>query len=90
MLNDWKTKHVGTVDRRRNVTGTTIAQGYSLPTGTVAIIVTEIAATIAAGTTTAISATRVTEGIAATGVTIATSEIIATREITATISAENP
>ena len=57
--------------------------GLESPAGTVAIIVTEIAATIAAGTTTA-SATTVTAAIAATGVTIATSAIIAT------ISAENP
>jgi hypothetical protein len=27
MLNGWKTKHVGTLDRRRSVTGTTIAPG---------------------------------------------------------------
>ena len=35
MLNGWKTKHVGTVDCRRSVTGTTIAPGSLLPTGTV-------------------------------------------------------
>ena len=27
MLNGWKTRHVGTVDYRRSVTGATIAQG---------------------------------------------------------------
>jgi hypothetical protein len=83
MLNGCRTKHVGTVDRRRSVTGATIAQGYSLPTGAVAMIVREIAATIAAGTTTAIGAIRVIKAIPATGVIIATNEIIAT------ISAEN-
>ena len=90
MLNGWKTKHVGTVDHRRSITGATTAQGWRVPTGTVAIILTETGATIAVGTTTAIRATKVIKGlpaigkaIAATGVTIATNEIIAT------INAEN-
>ena len=47
------------------------------------MIVTEIAATIAAGTTTAIGAIKVIKAIAATAVTIATNEIIVT------INAEN-
>jgi hypothetical protein len=59
-------EHVGTVDRRRSVTGTTIAPGSILPTGT------------AGGATTAIRATKDFKGIAATEVTIATGEIIGT------------
>ena len=34
MLNGSRTKRVGTVDRRMSVTGTTIAPGSILPTGT--------------------------------------------------------
>jgi hypothetical protein len=90
MLNGWKTKHVGTVDHRTSVTGAIIAQGWSLPTGPVAIILTEIAATIAVGTTTVIGATRAIEAIAATGKAIAATVVtIATNEIIATINAEN-
>jgi hypothetical protein len=67
MLNDWKTKHGGTVDRRKSVTGATIAQGWGLSIGTMAIILdtaampTDIAATIA------VRATKVIKVIAATG-----------------------
>jgi len=66
MLNASRTKRVGTIDHRRSVTGTTIAPGSILPTGT------------AGGATTAIRATKVFKAIAATEATIATGEIIGT------------
>jgi hypothetical protein len=73
MLNGSRTKRVGTVDRRMSVTGTTIAPGSILPTGT------------AGGATTAIRATKVFRAIAATEVTEVT---IATGEIIGTIGAD--
>jgi hypothetical protein len=84
MLNGWRIKHAGTADRRRSVTGATIALASIRPTGTVVIM----GRTIAGAATTATRATRVIPVTAATGATIATSEIIASNEITATISAE--
>jgi hypothetical protein len=66
MRNGSKTKRVGTVDRRRSVTGTTIAPGSILPTGT------------AGGGTTAIRETKVFKAIAAIDRTIATHEITGT------------
>jgi hypothetical protein len=66
MLNDSRTKHVGTVDRRRSVTGMTIAPGSILLTGT------------AGGGTTAIRETKVFKAIAAIDRTIATNEITGT------------
>src|SRR5437868_5267619 len=76
MLRGWRIKHVGTVDRRRSATGTTIAPGSILPTGTTG------------GAPTAIRATKVFRAIAATEVTIATVETIATNEIIGTIGAD--
>jgi len=66
MLNASRTKRVGTIDHRRSVTGTTIAPGSILPTGT------------AGGATTAIRATKGFKAIAATEATLATGEIIGT------------
>src|SRR5207237_6214937 len=91
MLNGWRTKHAETVDRRRSVTGATIAPGWTLPTGTVAIMGgAVIDRNIAIGVTTATRGTKVIRAIAVPDVTIATREIIATisaeeREIWATL-----
>ena len=91
MLNGWRTKHAETVDRRRSVTGATIAPGWTLPTGTVAIMGgAVIDRTIAIEATTAVSGTRVIRAIAVLDVTIATRGIIATisaeeREIRVTL-----
>lgn len=67
-------RHAGTVDRRRSITGATIAPASIRPTGTVVIM----GRTIAGAATTATRATRVIPVTAATSATIATSEIIAT------------
>src|SRR5882724_2232389 len=71
MLNGWRIKHAETVDRRRSVTGATIAPGWTLPTGIVD-------RTIASAATTATRATTVFRAAAAIDVTIPTNEIIAT------------
>ena len=78
MLNDWRTRPVGAVGRRRSVTGATIVPGSSRLAGTLAIIVTEILGTIPADTTTVIVAAKLIQAIAATTVTMATNEITAT------------
>jgi len=78
MLNDWRTRPVGTIGRRRSATGATIVPGWSLLAAPPAIIVTEILGTIPAGTTTVIGATNLIQAIAATTVTMATNEITAT------------
>ena len=91
MLNGWRTKHAGMVDLKRSVTGATIVPGWTLPTGTVAIMGgAVIDRTIAIEATTAVSGTRVIRAIALPDVTIATRGIIATisaeeREIRATL-----
>jgi hypothetical protein len=74
MLNGWRIKHVGTVDRRRSATGATIAPVWIPPIGTVAIM----GRTIAGAATTATHVTRAIPGTAATGATIPIKEIIAT------------
>ena len=79
------------VDLKRSVTGATIVPGWTLPTGTVAIMGgAVIDRTIAIEATTAVSGTRVIRAIPVLDVTIATREIIATisaeeREIRATL-----
>jgi hypothetical protein len=78
MLNDWRTRPVGTIGRRRSATGATIVPGWSLLAAPPAIIVTEILRTIPAGTTTVTGAANLIEAIAATSVTIATNQITAT------------
>jgi len=91
MLSGWRTKHGETVDRRRSGTGATIVPGWTLPTGTVAIMDgAVINRTIAIEVTTAVSGTRVIRAIAVPDVTIATRGIIDTtsaekREIRATL-----
>jgi len=81
MLNGSRIRHAGTVDRRRSVTGTTIAPASIRPTGPVVIMGRTIAGA-------AITATRATRVIPVTAATGATSVTIATSEIIATISAE--
>jgi hypothetical protein len=83
MLNDWRTRPVGTIGCRRSATGATIVLGSSLQAAPPVIIVTEILGTIPAGTTTVVGAANLIQAIAATSVTMATNEI------TATISAES-
>ena len=73
MLDGWRTKHVGTVNCRRSVTGTTIAPGWALPIGIVAIIAIHAAR--------GFRATAVI-GAIATRETIAIRETIGIREIT--------
>ena len=74
MLNGWRIKHAGTADRRRSVTGATIALVWIRRTGPAAIM-DQI---IAGAATIATSATMVIRATAATGATIAINEIIAT------------
>ena len=74
MFNDWRIKHAGMDDRRRSVTGTTIAPAWIRPTGTVVIM----GRTIADAATTAIRAMRVIPVTVVTGATIPIKEIIAT------------
>jgi hypothetical protein len=74
MLNGWRIKHGGTVDRRRSGIGATIAPVWIPRTGTVVIM----GRTIAGKATTATHVTRLIPGTAATGETIAIKEIIAT------------
>src|SRR5690348_886960 len=80
MLNDWIIKHAGTAaDCRRSATGTTIALAWTPATGTVAIMGRTIAGdrTLASGTITVTSATRVIRMTATIGVGIPIKEIIA-------------
>ena len=66
-------------DLKRSVTGATIVPGWTLPTGTVAIMGgAVIDRNIAIGVTTATRGTKVIRAIAVPDVTIATREIIAT------------
>jgi hypothetical protein len=74
MLNGWRIKHAGTADRRRSVTGTTIARVWIRPTGTVAIM----------GRTIAVAATTATHGVRVFPVTAAIGATIPIKEITAT------
>jgi hypothetical protein len=74
MLNGWRIKHAGTADRRRSVTGTTIAPVWIRPTGAVVIM----DRTIAGAATTATRATKVIPVTVATGATIPIKEVIAT------------